>query len=86
MLLTYILTAIVFQETHHFNAFEGGLAFIAIPVGGTAAVLMYVFVINKKYMRISRAMRPKPVPPEQRLVPLMLAAPLLVFCFFLFGW
>jgi len=76
---------IVFQQNHTLNALEGGIVFVALPVGGTLAVLLYAFYFNKVYMKKHRARKGKMVPPEERLKPLMLAAPLFALSFFWFG-
>lgn len=72
----------VFQETHGWNALEGGLAFLGLPIGGTVAVLVYAFYFNKVYMRKHHELKGKMVPPEERLKPLMVAAPAFAVSFF----
>lgn len=37
---------------------------------------------NPKYMKLSRQMQGKMVPPEERLKPLLIAAPMLAVAFF----
>lgn len=69
---------IIFQEKRGFNALEGGLVFLALPVGAVGATLVYAFYFNKVYIRKHKALKPgqKMVAPEERLKVLMLAAPL----------
>ena len=68
---------IVFQEEHGFNALEGGLVFLALPIGGLIAVVIYALYFNKIYAKKHKAIAPRMVPPEERLKPLMVR--LLVF-------
>lgn len=71
-----------FTETYS----QGGLVFLGIPVGGFFAVLLNAFYYNKVYVKKHHQMKGKMVPPEERLKPLMLAAPCLVIAFFWLGW
>ncbi|GAA6039859.1 hypothetical protein JCM8097_006766 [Rhodosporidiobolus ruineniae] len=77
---------IVFEQVHGLNSGESGLVFLALLSGGVVAVGLYVFYFNRQYMKLHRAMRPRQVPPEERLKPLMYAAPLFAAAFFWFGW
>ncbi|GAA5837887.1 hypothetical protein JCM5353_006454 [Sporobolomyces roseus] len=77
---------IVFGQEHGLNAGETGLIFLALLLGGVTAVLIYVLYFNKKYMETHRAMKPTPVPPEQRLKPLFFSAPALAIAFFWFAF
>ena len=77
---------IVFGGEHGLNAGETGLIFLALLLGGVTAVVIYVFYFNKKYMATHRAMKPTPVPPEQRLKPLFYSAPALAIAFFWFAF
>lgn len=77
---------IVFQEQHGWNALEGGLVFLALPAGGLLAVVMYALYWNKIYMKKHHAIKPKMVPPEIRLQPLMPASILFAIAFFIFAW
>lgn len=72
----------VFQQYHGWNAVQGGLAFLGLPIGGSAAVLVYALYFNKVYMRKHHELKPKMVPPEERLKPLMVAAPAFAISFF----
>ena len=51
----------------------------------TAHASLAAFYFNKVYMKKHRARKGKMVPPEERLKPLMLAAPLFALSFFWFG-
>ncbi|GAA5877931.1 hypothetical protein JCM8547_007083 [Rhodosporidiobolus lusitaniae] len=77
---------IVFEGQHGLNALQSGLVFLALLTGGVIGCLIYIAYFNRKYMALHRAMKPKMVPPEQRLTPLCYAAPLLAVAFFWFGW
>lgn len=79
---TMLMCILVFQEYHGWNAIEGGLAFLGLPIGGSIAVVVYALYFNKVYMRKHHAMKPKMVPPEERLKPLMVAAPAFAISFF----
>lgn len=57
---------------------ESLLQFLSLPIGGMIGVIFYGLVINKTYMKKHHALKPKMVPPEERLKILMVAAPLLV--------
>ncbi|GJN88991.1 hypothetical protein Rhopal_001962-T1 [Rhodotorula paludigena] len=77
---------IVFEGRHGLNPGESGLIFLALLTGGVVGVAGYVFYFNRKYMAMHRALRPKMVPPEERLKPLLYAGPLFAMSFFWFGW
>ncbi|GAA6014046.1 hypothetical protein JCM10207_000218 [Rhodosporidiobolus poonsookiae] len=76
----------VFEGKHGLNALESGLIFFALLTGGVIGVVLYVAYFNRQYMKKHRALRPKMVPPEERLIPLCYAAPLFAVAFFWFGW
>ncbi|GAA5982241.1 hypothetical protein JCM10908_004797 [Rhodotorula pacifica] len=84
--LLFEAVPIVFSETHHLNAGLSGCVFLALLSGGATGVLGYLFYFNPKYMKIHHSLGGKMVPPEERLKPLFLAAPLLAVGFFWFGW
>ncbi|BGP55112.1 hypothetical protein JCM8202v2_002707 [Rhodotorula sphaerocarpa] len=73
---------IVFEQTHGLNPGLSGCVFLALLTGGAVGVLGW----NPKYMKLSRQMQGKMVPPEERLKPLLIAAPMLAVAFFWFGW
>ncbi|KAK0528732.1 hypothetical protein OC834_003952 [Tilletia horrida] len=73
-------------EGHGFNALISGLMFLAFFGGGVAAVGMYVVYFNPIYVKKLRASENGRVPPEERIKPVMFAAPALVIAFFWFGW
>ncbi|GAA5924642.1 hypothetical protein JCM3775_005432 [Rhodotorula graminis] len=77
---------IVFEGRHGLNPLESGLVFLALLTGGSLGVLGYVTYFNRQYMKIHHAIKPHMVPPEERLKPLMYAAPALAISFFWFGW
>lgn len=68
------------------NALKGGLVFLGLPVGGALGVLIYALYFNKKYIQKHRARKGQMVPPEERLKPLMIAAPAFAVSFFWLGW
>lgn len=73
---------IVFEGRHGLNPLESGLVFLALLTGGSLGVLGYVTYFNRQYMKIHHAIKPHMVPPEERLKPLMYAAPALAISFF----
>ncbi|GAA5830889.1 hypothetical protein JCM11251_001112 [Rhodosporidiobolus azoricus] len=77
---------IVFEGQYGLNAGQSGMVFLALLSGGFLAVCLYIGYFNRVYMKKHHAMRPKMVPPEVRLQPLLYAAPLLAVSFFWFGW
>ncbi|GLB36034.1 putative sugar (and other) transporter [Lyophyllum shimeji] len=76
----------VFTQGHHFTAGISGLMYLPIMIGGTAAVMVYVFVFNPKYEREVERFAPYPVPPESRLVTAIIASPIFAASFFWFAW
>jgi multidrug resistance protein len=80
--LLFEAVPIIFQQYHHWNPIHGALAFLGLPIGGTTGVLLYIFYYNPKYMAKHRTKKGQMVPPEERLKPLMLAAPLFAVSFF----
>ncbi|GAA6036911.1 hypothetical protein NBRC10512_001275 [Rhodotorula toruloides] len=77
---------IVFEGKHGLNGGESGLVFLALLTGGVIGVCGYIFYFNPQYMKKHRALRPKMVPPEERLKPMVIASPLFAVAFFWFGW
>ena len=73
---------IVFEGRHGLNPLESGLVFLALLTGGSLGVLGYVTYFNRQYMKVHHAIKPHMVPPEERLKPLMYAAPALAISFF----
>ncbi|GAA5870316.1 hypothetical protein JCM3774_004639 [Rhodotorula dairenensis] len=84
--LLFEAVPIVFSETHHLNAGLSGCVFLALLSGGVVGVLGYLFYWNPQYMKRHRALGGKMVPPEERLKPMLIAAPFLAIAFFWFGW
>ncbi|KIO22265.1 hypothetical protein M407DRAFT_245224 [Tulasnella calospora MUT 4182] len=77
---------IVFTEGHHLNAGESGLMFLPIFLGGILGVVIYILYFNPRYEKLIPIHAPRMVPPEQRLKPAFLGAPMFVIVFFWFGW
>ncbi|RDB28449.1 Efflux pump FUB11 [Hypsizygus marmoreus] len=77
---------VVFTEGHHFSASSSGLMYLPIPIGGTLAVVIYVWIYNPKYEREVERCAPNPVPPEFRLEIALIAGPLFAASFFWFAW
>lgn len=84
--LLFEAVPLVFQDNHGWNSLQGGLAFLGLPLGGTIATVIYALYFNKIYMAKHQARKGKMVPPEERLKPLMVAAPLFAIAFFWIGW
>lgn len=78
---------IVFQQGHGFNNGIEGLMFIPFFLGAIVGVLAFFFIINPRYVRLLES-QPKGqrVPPEERLLPVMVAAPAMVVALFWFAW
>ncbi|GAA5880257.1 hypothetical protein JCM1840_003411 [Sporobolomyces johnsonii] len=77
---------IVFMGAHHLNAGECGLVFLALLMGAVAGVFLYIVYFNRQYMKLHHDIKPRMVPPEERLRPLFYASPLFAVAFFWFGW
>ncbi|CAO1628434.1 unnamed protein product [Parajaminaea phylloscopi] len=78
---------IVFEEGHGFNTGVEGLMFIPFFLGGIVAVIIFFFVFNPRYVRLLESMpKGQRVPPEERLLPVMVAAPAMVIALFWFAW
>ncbi|KAG9000520.1 hypothetical protein FRB90_011795 [Tulasnella sp. 427] len=77
---------IVFTLGHHLNAGESGLTFIPLFLGGIIGVVTYLLYFNPQYELQIAKHAPKPVPPEQRLIPAFYGGPLLMISFLWFGW
>ncbi|CEQ40292.1 SPOSA6832_01927 [Sporobolomyces salmonicolor] len=77
---------IVFMGAHHLNAGECGLVFLALLLGAVFAVFLYIVYFNRQYMKMHHDIKPRMVPPEERLRPLFYASPLFAVAFFWFGW
>ncbi|KAM0749464.1 MFS general substrate transporter [Meredithblackwellia eburnea MCA 4105] len=84
--LMFEAVPIIFVQGHGLNAGEAGLVFLALLSGGVIGVVTYIFYFNKKYTRKLVASKPKPVAPEERLEPMLWAAPFLAISFFWIGW
>lgn len=65
---------IVFQEKRGWSEGLGGLAFTGVAVGMLIGVI-YAIPENMRYMKLVAKAGGKIVPPEQRLMPAMVAAP-----------
>ncbi|KAI0320373.1 major facilitator superfamily domain-containing protein [Amylostereum chailletii] len=77
---------IVFTEGHHLNAGISGLMFLPISIGGACGGILYLVYYNPRYVKLMKVHAPAKVPPEARLEPCLLAAPLFAVAFFWFGW
>lgn len=69
---------IVFQQVRGWSAGVGGLAFLGILVGMVVAILVVVLYYNPDYVRQVNKHGGITAPPEVRLKPSLLGAPLLV--------
>lgn len=78
---------IVFQEGHGFNTGISGLMFIPFFLGGVVAVIIFMLYFNPRYVKKLESMpKGQRVPPEERLLPVMVAAPAMVVSLFWFAW
>ncbi|WFD31945.1 hypothetical protein MSPP1_002987 [Malassezia sp. CBS 17886] len=76
---------VVFIELHHFSFGSTGLAFLGYFVGSVAGAVYAMFIDNPAYNRAVDKLGKQP-PPEIRLRPALLGAPLLVISLFWFAW
>lgn len=67
----------VFQQTRGWSPGIGGLAFLGLLVGMMAGVAWTVFITNPSYIKTAKAAGGR-APPETRLKPSLLGAPLLI--------
>lgn len=72
----------LFEKTYHFNAGENFSVFGAIAIGIVLA-LPYMLIFNHLAKRYARDGEPAP---EQRLLPMVVPAPVLAGCLFWIGW
>lgn len=86
MYLLFEAYPVVFTIGHHLNNGELGLTFLPLFIGGTAGCLCYIYYFAPMYKAKIPQYAPKTVPPEERLLPSMYAAPLFAISFFWFGW
>ncbi|KAI0053376.1 MFS general substrate transporter [Auriscalpium vulgare] len=77
---------IVFTEGHNLNPGISGLMFLPISLGGAVGVVVYLIIFNPRYDQVADECAPAKAPPEVRLEPTMLGAPIFVIAFFWFGW
>lgn len=75
-----------FVGVYGFNELQSGLVFLGFFVGGIVSTLGYAGIENPRYVRMSKEAKDGRVPPEQRLIIVMIAAPILAIAFFFFGW
>jgi hypothetical protein len=77
---------IVFSVGHGFSAGITGLMFLGVFLGGVLSTLVYLVYFNPRYKKAHKRYSPEPTPPEVRIEFCLMAAPLLVIAFFVFGW
>ncbi|RDX54679.1 MFS general substrate transporter [Lentinus brumalis] len=77
---------VVFEEGHHFPSNFLGLAYLPVTVGTIVTMICYLSVFQPRYERLVLQYAPEPIPPEERLVMAVWAAPLFAITFFWFGW
>jgi len=77
---------IVFNEGHHLNQGISGLTFLPLFLGGATGVAIYIAYYNPSYERQIPIHAPNMVPPEFRLKPAFVGAPMLMISFLWFGW
>lgn len=76
----------VFEQTHGFNAGENGLAFLGFFSGGFLCVVLFMTVIEPRYLRYAAQVAPEMPKPEKRLELCIISAWCLVVAMFWFGW
>lgn len=67
----------VFQQTRGWSPGIGGLAFLGLLVGMMIGVAWTIFITNPRYIKTAKANGGR-APPEERLQPSLLGAPLLI--------
>ncbi|KAJ9113210.1 hypothetical protein QFC22_006049 [Naganishia vaughanmartiniae] len=77
---------IVFSVGHGFSAGITGLMFLGVFLGGVLSTFIYLVYFNPRYKVEARRYAPAPTPPEVRIEFCLMASPLLVIAFFVFGW
>ena len=77
---------IVFSVGHGFSAGITGLMFLGVFLGGVLSTIVYLVYFNPRYKKVHKRYKPEPTPPEVRIEFCLMAAPLLVIAFFVFGW
>ncbi|KAJ9094555.1 hypothetical protein QFC20_006870 [Naganishia adeliensis] len=77
---------VVFSVGHGFSAGITGLMFLGVFLGGVISTIIYLVYFNPRYKKASKRYAPDPTPPEVRIEFCLMAAPLLVIAFFVFGW
>lgn len=77
---------VVFSVGHGFSAGITGLMFLGVFFGGIISTIIYLVYFNPRYKKASKRYAPDPTPPEVRIEFCLMAAPLLVIAFFVFGW
>jgi heme/copper-type cytochrome/quinol oxidase subunit 2 len=60
--------------------------FLGVFLGGVLSTAIYLVYFNPRYKAEARRHAPAPTPPEVRIEFCLMAAPLLVIAFFVFGW
>jgi hypothetical protein len=76
---------IVYEQQRGWSPGVGGLAFIGVLVGFLSAVLVYIFVLNPRYVRTSKK-HGGFAPPEARLPSAMIGGIILPIGLFWFAW
>lgn len=85
--LLFVAYPIVFEQGHGFNAGVEGLMFLAFFLGGVVAVILYMLVFNPRYAKkLDQLEKGQRVPPEERLLVVIVAAPSIVIALFWFAW
>ncbi|RPD78920.1 MFS general substrate transporter [Lentinus tigrinus ALCF2SS1-7] len=77
---------VVFEEGHHFPSSSLGLAYLPVTAGGVITMVIYLWAFQPYYERKVQQYAPEPIPPEERLLMAVWAAPLFSITFFWFGW
>jgi hypothetical protein len=77
---------VVFSVGHGFSAGITGLMFLGVFLGGVISTIIYLVYFNPRYKKATKRYAPDPTPPEVRIEFCLMAAPLLVIAFFVFGW
>ncbi|KAJ9104644.1 hypothetical protein QFC21_002142 [Naganishia friedmannii] len=68
------------------SASSSQLMFLGVFLGGVLSTIFYLVYFNPRYKAEARRHAPAPTPPEVRIEFCLMASPLLVIAFFVFGW
>jgi len=76
---------VIFIDHHGLSVSQDGLIFLGVGIGTTIGAVSNIYIIGGNYKSLVKEWRGFP-PPEQRLYPATVGAPLLVIGSFWLGW